>query len=913
MASGETEEQRSVGSWLDLWEDLGDVHQKVALEDFLSTLRQPDWEQAGRTLWSRLGKALHFREQTVRAMSNEKLTARLIPNLRSAMTANLWSVLFYVYWRKHHSDLMNCFLGGLGIAHDEHGGYKGDFTPPTDEALDRAVQAVTARFSARDFVSYLRVLLVREPQNWKFLKQVYWDLCAKGGATGGSASAGTAVIPAVAPMLSPDFPSDEFTTLDKVLIKSVVETVSESEGSLDPDELGDLVSTVIGLNSSRYRTYFHLGFLDTMVPGRNLDFEQPEINDPRREWYLCGALTGLLRKRDSDSLKAVLSDRSGDFVRASARAGGPGAAMARTLISGLIEIGRIGEAALLIRGQVGESVGLSIAVSALRKASELLRDSDLVSAGALLIALDQVQHRFKGKNDAHENIFKRNLSRRLGQYHQAQGNFKQAASIFERLLKHADSHSVSDVVADLGLVRAGFKSLAEVKLPIARERRSLLRDALRRGRSQFDRAVSEEGSTAINAHYALAVLKYLERSQEHNNDQGAKLVDEAVYHAQAALDGMRLAEAAVAYERLGLTGQCLFIQAVLQMQRLDPVDARSAAAAWAQITPEAGMFPIEDLRELIQAAEIVDEDVAVHIAESVWKFRPHGAVELAEFDSVVPRSQFLRDRLTETARHASLPKPQRWALWSRLIPILLHAGDLDAAEEGLDTLQQMAEDEGLAKDFIEFLSEARNHDPVWDRRDVSWARIQFARRIGDDQLSGSILRSLFFEVRDSDPEQSSQILDLCVDWKLDGKYYQDLPQRIPSTRGESVTVDPDGRLRGGEVVRVLFVGGNEIQEQYDRDITELLRTEWPGVQVEFRHTGWSSNWGRVLDGLRRDANASDSVVLMTMMRTLLGRKLRAGLTKPWVTCAATGRQGMLNSIRRAARVGLKSRANSGRA
>jgi hypothetical protein len=87
----------------------------------------------------------------------------------------------------------------------------------------------------------------------------------------------------------------------------------------------------------------------------------------------------------------------------------------------------------------------------------------------------------------------------------------------------------------------------------------------------------------------------------------------------------------------------------------------------------------------------------------------------------------------------------------------------------------------------------------------------------------------------------------------------------------------------------------------------------PGLHITFRHTGWSSNWGRQLDGLRKDANASDAVVLMTMMRTTLGRKLRAGLSKPWLTCAATGRAGILNSIREAARIGLQARLSGGRA
>jgi tetratricopeptide (TPR) repeat protein len=652
--------------------------------------------------------------------------------------------------------------------------------------------------------------------------------------------------------------------------------------------------------------------MDTLVPGRALDFEHPEFNDVRREWYLCGALHGLVRKRDAETIKTILTNRSDDFGRASARPGGPGAAMARTLVNGFIEMGRITEAALLVRGQAGEMVGYVAANGALSKASDLLRDNDLTSAGTLLNALDQAQHLLQG-NDPRTQAFRRHLARRLGQYHQAQGNFKQATALFERLQKEDGPEQASDIITDLGLVLSGRKSLVEVKLPVDREQRTMLLEALRRGASLFEQAVRSEGPGATNAHYALAMLKYLERSQEKNRASASQLSEQALRHAQEALNGMRLAEAALAYDRLGLTGQCLFIQAVLQMERLDAVDARAAIAAWTQITADAGTFPLEDVRGLIEVAEVVDAEIAVQIAESVWKYRPNGAVELVQFDNVLSRSKFLQERLLEIARQPIQPRPQQWELWTRLIPILLLAGNNDAAEEGLDALQQLAENEAYARQFVEYLSKTRNYDPAWDEADVKWARIRVARRMGDDQLCGAILRELFFEVRDSNPAQALQIVDLCTDWKIDSSHHKDLAARMPANREGSTNLRGlEERLKGGEAVRVLFVGGNEIQERFDQDISEILRREWPGIEIIFRHTGWSSNWGRELDGLKREANASDCVVLMTMMRTMLGRKLRTGLSKPWLTCAATGRSGIQNSIRDAARIGLQTRTGARR-
>lgn len=99
----------------------------------------------------------------------------------------------------------------------------------------------------------------------------------------------------------------------------------------------------------------------------------------------------------------------------------------------------------------------------------------------------------------------------------------------------------------------------------------------------------------------------------------------------------------------------------------------------------------------------------------------------------------------------------------------------------------------------------------------------------------------------------------------------------------------------------------ETQAQYDEDVIANLRTVLPGVDVQFEHSGWSSNWGRLLDRYVLLGNGADAVVLMYMMRTMLERRLREGLTRPWIPCTSAGRGGILASIIRAAVVGLEQR------
>lgn len=108
-------------------------------------------------------------------------------------------------------------------------------------------------------------------------------------------------------------------------------------------------------------------------------------------------------------------------------------------------------------------------------------------------------------------------------------------------------------------------------------------------------------------------------------------------------------------------------------------------------------------------------------------------------------------------------------------------------------------------------------------------------------------------------------------------------------------------------MKILFVGGNEVQARYDASIREELGKRWPGLELTFEHTGWSANWGRDVDHLVRQANHCDAIVIMRMIRTILGRTLREKVARPWVACTGTGRGIMLQSIREAALIGFKQR------
>jgi len=114
-------------------------------------------------------------------------------------------------------------------------------------------------------------------------------------------------------------------------------------------------------------------------------------------------------------------------------------------------------------------------------------------------------------------------------------------------------------------------------------------------------------------------------------------------------------------------------------------------------------------------------------------------------------------------------------------------------------------------------------------------------------------------------------------------------------------------------VRVVFVGGNEAQAQYQREIDQVLAESASNISVAWHFPGWSSNWRATADRARDDLAAADALVLMTLVRTNLGRRMRREASerdKPWIPCTGHGRKSITLAVRRAASVAEMLRESS---
>jgi hypothetical protein len=142
----------------------------------------------------------------------------------------------------------------------------------------------------------------------------------------------------------------------------------------------------------------------------------------------------------------------------------------------------------------------------------------------------------------------------------------------------------------------------------------------------------------------------------------------------------------------------------------------------------------------------------------------------------------------------------------------------------------------------------------------------------------------------------------------------DSSHRLVET-ARDILPDPDKMAwpRRKSKLKILFVGGNETQEQYHKSIRESLEDESAPVDVEFESTGWGSNWNRDLERIEPRLPNYDGVVIMRFVRTNFGRGLRAAIcsfesknTKklPWHACTGHGEKSLYLSIVACARKAL---------
>ena len=879
--------KKKLPNWQDVWLLIGREDQSQAIKFFLNAIRSDSDKNLFDNIINKLSRVLHFRKQSVIHMSDSQLTNLFMKNILSIFTHEHWCILFRSYYFKNKCEIMCRFLDLVEIEHDELGAITvDDFTLP--ENVEEVGNILIKEFGCESVFEYFSVLILINKDDFWPLEVIVENLYQNSGGLERVAEDQDLEGSSRHKPIALEY-SEEFTQLDRVLIDQIISTVSGEDRSLTDAQLIDLLETVHSLDTQRKRTYFHIGFMDYLLIDREINFNRPEMNDERRSWYLAGVLSGIARLRDKAQLEKILKDNRKIFFYALKNRDGSSTAMLRTVYHLLLDENKLNESVELLRSEIG-AIPLATIYLTLEKAESLLRNGEAGSADSLLRTIEEIINKQDLVDDDFVYLTQR-VQRKRGQAMQAQGNLIAAKEIFEKLIS-SQNISNPDLLADMGMVIGGFRELSEIWIHDDDERMASTYEQLKSGELYFKKAAEEHGQEAINAQYILSIMYFIQSTNfDHNSS------DEILYlilkHVNYAISGMTTSAASNAYDELGIIGRARFIQANALAKTLDRAKIKGAMNAWEKINYQAGDFPERDVKQFLEAISLVDLGYAVQVAESIWSYKGVGAINIIKDTNIIKNSLILIDELVKHARSDEQDKKKKWNYWTMVIPILLEKNNLEIATEGLDELENLAINREYTKKMINWLGDNKNYEPAWSEEDVLRAKFRLFRKLGDDSNAFSELRTLFFLIRDTDAEQAEQILSLFKDYKSPVEFYSDLT--LPEFADEEISnIDNElEALKSGESLSILFIGGNEVQARYDENIINSIQKEWPGVTINFQHTGWSSNWGRDIQYFKKLARDSDAVVMMTMMRTMLGRKMRAIFNdppRPWVPCTGTGKK-----------------------
>lgn len=851
-------------------------------------------------LSKKLAEVMRFREKFLKVQPRERLAGWLFQRIGTDEMLPFTDDVLRAWLLVHHAPVIEHFLDACGLPRT--GCFVADEAPSPDEAsFSRGISAIRAKFGDRLPSLYLGFMMAEGATKfWKDLPQAVarskFDLSA---ALGPFQEAGATVVPAPEPeAMSED--SAAMTTLDNLLIRTLVAGVLASDGALSADQVESLVEEVIDLSSERHRSYFHRGYFHALFE-RTFNFDFPGVNEQRRAWYAEGYFMGLIRRADKTSCVRLLKEKKDlRSLLLTGTATPCGAQLLRYMYEPLRDAEEFGILKEWLQHQLPRMTRdhrEAMAEMMQDDGAALLRRGRAAEAQLLLEFVDEILKRDTAFDTETKKLLEPRNMRKRAQVMQAQGNFDAAREILEKLLVGSDVPDAGNAQTDFGLIKGGFRSLTSILPPREKGSVPARRDALERGREEFDVAARRPGEESTNACFCLGMLWMLNERTDAASavDLFQRCLSEMLKREELYIEG-----GLIHWARFGLALALLETGEMSNLQQAGERIAQVMESAlvvpdwlWVEVLQQAALF--ED-RELNQ--KLIDH-VLKHGGESI--FRAIGDASLYELPGIRrPYSDWLANQtLSATDR------------WKRLESMLGKDDSADGVELDRDILDLM---EGLAVEhptcragLKELLTRTDRHEAAWNRSETELVLTKLYELDGAFSEAAVCLSTRFFRLRESGKPhelfEARQIAERIHAYQLPDDPSVALLNCLQELGEEDqfpATVEQ--RLRGGEKVRVLYIGGNETQENYSDRIKADLKVKYSGVELDLFLPGWSSSWNLQLDKVKPMIGRSDVVVLSTLVRTQFGRHVRefCGSQHPWLPCTGRGRKSLQGSIERAA-------------
>jgi len=848
-----------------------------------------------------LAEHCHFRERFVRERPLEWKINKLFVLLPKAPLNVFIDDVIREFLFVNHREMICAILDAQGTPHKD-GLISDDAPPPGVDVFVHGLTMVRGKYSDRNLLLFYGIQMLANSNN------VFWQAYEEAMTRPEFDNLGQEVFALKGSLISgaeanednednkntSSESNEEFTTLDNLLIKTVIATATETEGALGSDALEDLVQEIISLGTDRHRTYFHLGFLDAVL-GKELRGDFTGSNVARRSWCLTGYLMGRLRSAQSELVVEIVKSQTKWWEELLSE--GPMSARVMLLPSFIPRLATAEEWRLM--REFLERTHLPADSSRAARLCQIVYETcaDLVRRGSsadaipiLQILLTRVEEKKIGLPEQYYNHVKGAALRKLGQAHLREGRFSEAKKLLTQALEQPDFPEAANARTDLGLAEARFRSL-DFLLPKDDERANATTiRALEKQVKHFEKSVTDDGR-ATNAHFVLGLIAF---------HRGHPQIAEE--HLSRSLTGMLQKEAA--YQTARLVDWTRFLLAILIAEQCEPARLNEIRGLIDSAIASPAFFPLHYWERICRHLSLYDDQsVAETTIQHVLKKRGDLGFALLKESGLLTKNVALRTGYRQWLNTKPQSPQKKVDELESLLKAAFKDGEMEEATEIMDALEGVAKtDTGCIPNFLSLLKHQRNQLlTIWEEHDIDITEAALLERIGRLTECGAVLQRLFYRYRaNGDWGAVEDILEQIE--------HLNIPELdINQLKAQSDHLRPVSQLEKPPIVSlknisVLYVGGNETQERYEVGIREDLNRKHPGLVVTFYYPGWASNWNDHVEKVLKMIPEYDVVVINNFVRTQFGRKLRAacGNNPPWRACTGHGRKSLLHAIEVAA-------------
>ena len=845
------------------------------------------------------------RPETVRKWPDDELAGGMKAAL--SLEAQLASSLLEQLHRTGRRAMLSRFRGLLGASSRARPPDSIDKIVAKEKEVHAAADRLVAEYGMRNVVVYFLVLALRRASVADHLWS--WMGRLANGTAAADVPAPVVVEPSEAdpaPVPEPashdrsdegarPAPSSTLTVLDRVLMQSIVASAQGVAGSLSSEEVDAAVNEFVSLNGRRPISYYHAGFRDTLF-GRVPRTGWPALGRDGTRCYWAGAIQGwarseawpmIVREYDGGGIVKDLGDGT-DFASAEAL---------EPTVRALADEGRTAELARFVQKSALED-RLGLYELLLDAAVRRLRAEDAAQARPVLDLLVATAEGVDNAGaSAGTDVFIEARRRqaqclmRLKEHHGA------TVALEDLLVMELDGKTRSLVQADLGLLAGGFSALWEVQLPLAKEELEVVVEKLSLGERRFEESIQEDADDACNGRYCLGVLALGRAVLE-----GSGYEEAAKHLTQARSVFMSRRER---YARMVPRTNVYF--GVASICSLSPARLAQGSTIMVEGMKAGAVLPPYLVASLVDAMELVDQDSQRFVYKAVVEAGDDATLEIAaNSQSMLTQCRSAVRGLRARGRKKDRPGHLAAADLRAALFGYVANGDREEAADVLSDLEAMAQRGVGAKEFAEILADPSRYEPAWSQEDAAIALAHCYEAQGRLEEATEVLREYFHQYASRGTEgwldEAEGLLRKVEEFGIDPSLYKDMRDRYDALLAASRDA-AEGESDDAEKaeVKVLVVGGNEVQARAEDQVRAKLHRTHPHVRVEFIHTGWGSNWQKPLEEFTRKLSVFDAVVIMRFMRTELGKRIRKECSNhPWRSCWGPGQMAQVTAVIKAA-------------